>query len=109
MGARSTQLASAGANAKAKATINIENTNITAVGATIQTAAILPTDTFVEIFILNGSDADSAIGTKLASGYIGSGVGIGWQGNHKGEASQWINITAWGLTACTINIGILTE
>lgn len=109
MGARSTQLASPGANAKATTTINIDNTNITAVGATVQTAGISPTDTFIEIFLLNGSEADTAIGTKLASGYIGSGVGIGWQGRHKGEASQWININAWGQTASTINIGILTE
>ena len=109
MGARSTQLTSLGANAKATITINIDNTNITAVGATVQTAGIFASDTFVEIFLLNGSYAATAIGTKLASGYIGSGVGIGWQGQHKGEASQWININAWGLTASSINIGILTE
>ena len=109
MGTRSTQLSSPGANAKATTSILVDHLHITAVGAIIQTTNIPATDTFVEITLLNGSNATSAIATKLTSGYIGSAASIGWQGSIHTEASQWININAWGLSPSTIILTILNE
>ena len=95
MPAFQTDITAAAARVRAVATIPIDNVRVRAVGLNCVTENQSPDDLWAEIGIMNGTNNTENVATVLAAGYLGTFNSIGWQGDIKGDASQWIYAAIW--------------
>jgi len=109
MGSRSNEITVTDDMAINTIDIPIDKIKITAIGLACKTASISPTAAYCEVSIMSGSKSSEAIGSKLASGYIGSNHSISWQGRITGDASQYLVANIWSDTIATFRLTILSE
>lgn len=109
MGAISASVTTTGAFAKTQVSIQVDSKTIQAVGAACQSDSIPASDSFTQIILTDGNDNIKSIGTTLASGYIGTGNPIGWDGSIKTDHSSFVVLTVQGSTAATFRLTVITE